>query len=108
MDRRENRRICAQANVMLNDLASRAESAFRRAARQKSLVPESRSVVDRTRQLTNWPAAVQRRVSDRGGIMVATQKTQAGMFLAGTAVTVTGRDAHFRADHRRRSAGRKG
>jgi hypothetical protein len=39
---------------------------------------------------------VQRRVSSRGGIMVATQKIQVGLIHAGKVVTVTAEDHAFR------------
>ena len=39
---------------------------------------------------------VQRRVSSRGGIMVATQKIQVGLIHAGKIVTVTAEDHSFR------------
>jgi hypothetical protein len=39
---------------------------------------------------------VQRRVSCRGGIMVATQKIQVGMIHAGQIVTVVAGDGQFR------------
>jgi hypothetical protein len=39
---------------------------------------------------------VQRRVSSRGGIMVATQKIQVGLAHAGKVVTVTAEDHSFR------------
>ena len=39
---------------------------------------------------------VQRRVSSRGGIMVATQKIQVGLIHAGKIVTVTAEDNSFR------------
>ena len=39
---------------------------------------------------------VQRRVSSRGGIMVATQKIQVGLVHAGKIVTVTAEDHTFR------------
>ena len=42
------------------------------------------------------PVTVQRRVSSRGGIMVATQKIQAGLIHAGKIVTVTAEDHSFR------------
>ncbi|HEY2261432.1 MAG TPA: integrase core domain-containing protein, partial [Streptosporangiaceae bacterium] len=42
------------------------------------------------------PVTVQRRVSSRGGIMVATQKIQAGLIHAGKTVTVTAGDHSFR------------
>ena len=42
------------------------------------------------------PVTVQRRVSSRGGIMVATQKIQAGLVHAGKIVTVTAEDHAFR------------
>ena len=42
------------------------------------------------------PVAVQRRVSSRGGIMVATQKIQVGLIHAGKIVTVTAEDHTFR------------
>ena len=42
------------------------------------------------------PVTVQRRVSSRGGIMVATQKIQAGLIHAGKIVTVTAEDHAFR------------
>ena len=42
------------------------------------------------------PVTVQRRVSSRGGIMVATQKIQVGMIHAGKIVTVTAEDHSFR------------
>jgi transposase InsO family protein len=42
------------------------------------------------------PVTVQRRVSARGGIMVATQKIQAGLVHAGKIVTVTAEDHAFR------------
>ena len=41
-------------------------------------------------------ATVQRRVSSRGGIMVATQKIQVGLIHAGKIVTVTAEDHAFR------------
>jgi transposase InsO family protein len=42
------------------------------------------------------PVTVQRRVSSRGGIMVATQKIQVGLIHAGKIVTVTAGDHAFR------------
>ena len=42
------------------------------------------------------PVTVQRRVSSRGGIMVATQKIQVGLIHAGKIVTVTAEDHIFR------------
>jgi transposase InsO family protein len=42
------------------------------------------------------PVTVQRRVSSRGGIMVATQKIQVGLIHAGKIVTVTAEDHAFR------------
>ena len=42
------------------------------------------------------PVTVQRRVSSRGGIMVATQKIQVGLVHAGKIVTVTAEDHAFR------------
>ena len=42
------------------------------------------------------PVTVQRRVSSRGGIMVATQKIQVGLIHAGKIVTVTADDHSFR------------
>jgi hypothetical protein len=42
------------------------------------------------------PVTVQRRVSSRGGIMVATQKIQVGLIHAGKIVTVTAEDHGFR------------
>jgi hypothetical protein len=42
------------------------------------------------------PVTVQRRVSSRGGIMVATQKIQVGLIHAGKTVTVTAEDHAFR------------
>jgi hypothetical protein len=42
------------------------------------------------------PVTVQRKVSSRGGIMVATQKIQAGMIHAGQIVTVVAEDGQFR------------
>ena len=42
------------------------------------------------------PVTVQRRVSARGGIMVATQKIQVGLIHAGKLVTVTAEDHSFR------------
>jgi transposase InsO family protein len=42
------------------------------------------------------PVTVQRRVSSRGGIMVATQKIQVGLIHAGKIVTVTAEDHTFR------------
>jgi hypothetical protein len=42
------------------------------------------------------PVTVQRRVSSRGGIMVATQKIQAGLLHAGKIVTVTAEEHSFR------------
>ena len=42
------------------------------------------------------PVTVQRRVSSRGGIMVATQKIQVGMIHAGQTVTVVAEDGQFR------------
>lgn len=42
------------------------------------------------------PVTVQRRVSSRGGIMVATQKIQVGLIHAGKIVTVTAGDHTFR------------
>jgi len=42
------------------------------------------------------PVTVQRRVSGRGGIMVATQKIQVGLIHAGKIVTVTAEDHSFR------------
>ena len=44
----------------------------------------------------SWPVTVQRRVSSRGGIMVATQKIQVGLIHAGKIVTVTADDHSFR------------
>lgn len=41
------------------------------------------------------PVTVQRRVSQRGGIMVATQKIQVGMIHARKTVTVIAQDGHF-------------
>ena len=51
------------------------------------------------------PVTVQRRVSSRGGIMVATQKIQVGLIHAGKIVTVTAEDHSFRLGRRR--AGRR-
>jgi len=45
---------------------------------------------------TAGPVTVQRRVSSRGGIMVATQKIQVGLIHAGKIVTVTAEDHSFR------------
>ena len=42
------------------------------------------------------PVTVQRRVSSRGGIMVATQKIQVGLIHAGKIVTITAEDHAFR------------
>jgi hypothetical protein len=42
------------------------------------------------------PVMVQRRVSSRGGIMVATQKIQVGLIHAGKIVTITAEDHAFR------------
>jgi hypothetical protein len=42
------------------------------------------------------PVTVQRRVSSRGGTMVATQKIQVGLVHAGKIVTVTAEDHAFR------------
>jgi transposase InsO family protein len=42
------------------------------------------------------PVTVQRRVSSRGGIMVATQKIQVGLVHAGKIVTITAEDHSFR------------
>jgi len=42
------------------------------------------------------PVTVQRRVSSRGGIMVATQKIQAGLIHAGKIVTITAEENSFR------------
>jgi transposase InsO family protein len=42
------------------------------------------------------PVTVQRRVSSRGGIMVATQKIQVGLIHAGKIITVTAEDHTFR------------
>ena len=42
------------------------------------------------------PVTVQRRVSSRGGIMVATQKIQVGLIHAGKIVAVTAEDHSFR------------
>jgi len=42
------------------------------------------------------PVRVQRRVSSRGGVMVATQKIQVGLIHAGKIVTVTAEDHSFR------------
>jgi hypothetical protein len=42
------------------------------------------------------PVTVQRRVSSRGGIMVATQKIQVGLIHAGKIVTITAEDHSFR------------
>jgi transposase InsO family protein len=42
------------------------------------------------------PVTVRRRVSSRGGVMVATQKIQAGLVHAGKVVTVTAEDHSFR------------
>jgi hypothetical protein len=42
------------------------------------------------------PVTVQRRVSSRGGIMVATQKIQVGLIHVGKIVTVTAEDHSFR------------
>jgi hypothetical protein len=41
------------------------------------------------------PVTVQRRVSSRGGIMVATQKIQVGLVHTGKVVTVTAEDHAF-------------
>jgi transposase InsO family protein len=46
--------------------------------------------------LPSGPVTVQRRVSSRGGIMVATQKIQVGLIHAGKIVTVTAGDHSFR------------
>jgi transposase InsO family protein len=45
---------------------------------------------------SSGPVTVQRRVSARGGVMVATQKVQAGLARAGKVVTVTAEDHSFR------------
>jgi len=45
---------------------------------------------------TAGPVTVQRRVSSRGGIMVAAQKIQVGLIHAGKIVTVTAEDHSFR------------
>ncbi len=53
----------------------------------------------RARSLPPQPGAavtVQRRVSSRGGLMVARQKIHAGMIHAGKTATVTCEDNHFR------------
>ena len=57
-----------------------------RGARQASARPPAPS----------GPVTVQRRVSSRGGIMVATQKIQVGLGHAGKIVTVTADDHSFR------------
>jgi hypothetical protein len=46
--------------------------------------------------LPSGPVTVQRRVSSRGGIMVATQKIQVGLIHAGKIVTVTAGNHSFR------------
>ena len=49
-----------------------------------------------SRPRPSGPVTVQRRVSSRGGIMVATQKIQVGLIHAGKIVTVTAGDHAFR------------
>jgi transposase InsO family protein len=51
------------------------------------------------------PVTVQRRVSSRGGIMVATQKIQVGLIHAGKIVTVTAEDHSFRLEVDGQAAG---
>jgi transposase InsO family protein len=51
------------------------------------------------------PVTVQRRVSARGGIMVATQKIQVGLIHAGKIVTVTAGDHSFRLEVDGQAAG---
>jgi hypothetical protein len=51
------------------------------------------------------PVTVQRRVSSRGGIMVATQKIQVGLIHAGKIVTVTAGDHSFRLEIDGQAAG---
>ena len=51
------------------------------------------------------PVTVQRRVSSRGGIMVATQKIQVGLIHAGKIVTVTAGDHSFRLEVDGQAAG---
>jgi len=51
------------------------------------------------------PVTVQRRVSSRGGIMVATQKIQVGLIHAGKIVTVTAGDHTFRLEVDGQAAG---
>ena len=51
------------------------------------------------------PVTVQRRVSSRGGIMVATQKIQVGLIHAGKVVTVTAGDHSFRLEVDGQAAG---
>jgi hypothetical protein len=64
-----------------------AEDRYRlRGARKAAASPPPRS----------GPVTVQRRVSSRGGIMVATQKIQVGLIHAGKIVTVTAEDHAFR------------
>jgi hypothetical protein len=64
-----------------------AQNRYRlRCARRAGLLPPSRG----------GPVTVQRRVSCRGGIMVATQKIQVGMIYAGQTVTVVAEDGQFR------------
>jgi transposase InsO family protein len=46
--------------------------------------------------LPSGPVTVQRRVSSRGGIMIATQKIQVGLIHAGKTVTVVAEDDSFR------------
>jgi hypothetical protein len=58
---------------------------LRGARRARSLPPQP-----------DGPITVQRRVSSRGGIMVARQKIQAGMIHAGKTVTVICENTHFR------------
>jgi transposase InsO family protein len=51
------------------------------------------------------PVTVQRRVSSRGGIMVATQKIQVGLIHAGKIVTITAEDHTFRLEVDGQAAG---
>ena len=55
--------------------------------------------------LSLWPINAQRRVSQRGSIMVARQKIQVGMIHAWKIVTVTASDHSFRLDIDGESAG---
>jgi hypothetical protein len=52
--------------------------------------------MDGTQMTVSGPVTVQRQVSSRGGIMVATQKLQVGLVHAGKIVTVTAEDHSFR------------